>query len=182
MNSIAPAPPPRGRSTSAASSGCISPRRPSTTISSQPSPSATEKPRSASRSTRSSSTPPERSTASVYFKALDDAAFFAANSVVEDVFVLTTNFNIQLLRTVTEGTLIATGSPRQRNQEPAHRRCRAQRRPRPPRRTRNRELHEKPDQARGHSGIRRLVNSEFSILNFEFHRTRLASQRQNPAM
>ena len=46
----------------------------------------------------------------VYFKALDDAAFFAANSVVEDVFVLTTNFNIQLLRPVTEGTLIARGT------------------------------------------------------------------------
>ncbi len=45
----------------------------------------------------------------VYFKALDDASFFAANSVVEDVFVLTTNFNIQLLRPVTEGTLIANG-------------------------------------------------------------------------
>lgn len=47
---------------------------------------------------------------SVYFKALDDAAFFAANSVVEDVFVLTTNFNIHLLRPVTEGTLIAKGT------------------------------------------------------------------------
>jgi uncharacterized protein (TIGR00369 family) len=47
---------------------------------------------------------------SVYFKAMDDAAFFAANSVVEDVFVLTTNFNIQLLRPVTEGTLIARGT------------------------------------------------------------------------
>ena len=47
---------------------------------------------------------------SVYFKALDDAAFFAANSVVEDVFVLTTNFNIHLLRPVTEGMLIATGT------------------------------------------------------------------------
>ena len=47
---------------------------------------------------------------SVYFKALDDAAFFAANSVVEDVFVLTTNFNIQLLRPVTEGILIAKGT------------------------------------------------------------------------
>ena len=47
---------------------------------------------------------------SVYFKALDDAAFFAANSVVEDVFVLTTSFNIHLLRPVTEGTLIAKGT------------------------------------------------------------------------
>ena len=46
----------------------------------------------------------------VYFKAMDDAAFFAANSVVEDVFVLTTSFNIHLLRPVTEGTLIATGT------------------------------------------------------------------------
>jgi len=46
----------------------------------------------------------------VYFKALDDAAYFAANSVVEDVFVLTTNFNIQLLRPVTQGTLIAKGT------------------------------------------------------------------------
>ena len=47
---------------------------------------------------------------SVYFKALDDAAFFAANSVVEGVFVLTTSFNIHLLRPVTQGTLIATGT------------------------------------------------------------------------
>jgi len=47
---------------------------------------------------------------SVYFKAMDDAAFFAANSVVEDVFVLTTSFNIHLLRPVTEGTLIAKGT------------------------------------------------------------------------
>jgi uncharacterized protein (TIGR00369 family) len=47
---------------------------------------------------------------SVYFKAMDDAAFFAANSVVEDVFVLTTSFNIQLLRPVTEGTFIAKGT------------------------------------------------------------------------
>ena len=46
---------------------------------------------------------------SVYFKALDDAAFFAANSVVNDVFVLTVNFNLVLLRPVTEGTLTATG-------------------------------------------------------------------------
>jgi uncharacterized protein (TIGR00369 family) len=45
----------------------------------------------------------------VYFKAMDDAAFFAANSVVEDVFVLTTSFNLHLLRPVKEGTLIAKG-------------------------------------------------------------------------
>ena len=47
---------------------------------------------------------------SVYFKAMDDAAFFAANSLVPDVFVLTTGFNLHLLRPVTEGTLIARGT------------------------------------------------------------------------
>jgi uncharacterized protein (TIGR00369 family) len=47
---------------------------------------------------------------SVYFKALDDAAFFAANSLVEDVFVLTASFNLHLLRPITSGTMIATGT------------------------------------------------------------------------
>ncbi len=46
---------------------------------------------------------------SVYFKALDDAAFFAANSVIHAVFVLTVSFNIVLLSPVTRGTLVATG-------------------------------------------------------------------------
>lgn len=46
---------------------------------------------------------------SVYFKMLDDAAFFAVNSLVDDVFVLTTNFNIQLLRPVIFGELKAIG-------------------------------------------------------------------------
>jgi uncharacterized protein (TIGR00369 family) len=46
---------------------------------------------------------------SVYFKALDDAAFFAANSLVEDVFVLTVTFNVELLRPVSSGTLTAEG-------------------------------------------------------------------------
>jgi uncharacterized protein (TIGR00369 family) len=44
-----------------------------------------------------------------YFKALDDAAFFAVNSLVEDVFVLTVTFNIQLLRPIGEGRMIARG-------------------------------------------------------------------------
>jgi uncharacterized protein (TIGR00369 family) len=44
-----------------------------------------------------------------YFKLLDDAAFFASNSLVTDVFVLTSNFNIQLLRPVTSGILVAEG-------------------------------------------------------------------------
>jgi len=44
-----------------------------------------------------------------YFKALDDAAFFAVNSLVEDVFVLTVTFNIQLVRPISEGRMIAAG-------------------------------------------------------------------------
>lgn len=46
---------------------------------------------------------------SVYFKLLDDAAFFAANSVVVDVFLLTSGFHINLLRPVREGVLEAKG-------------------------------------------------------------------------
>jgi uncharacterized protein (TIGR00369 family) len=46
---------------------------------------------------------------SVYFKMLDDAAFFAVNSLVPEVFVLTTSFSIDLLRPVTSGTLTAKG-------------------------------------------------------------------------
>ncbi|HEV7241639.1 MAG TPA: PaaI family thioesterase [Thermoanaerobaculia bacterium] len=46
---------------------------------------------------------------SVYFKALDDAAFFAVNSLVPDVFVLTVTYNIYLTRPVSEGTLRASG-------------------------------------------------------------------------
>lgn len=47
---------------------------------------------------------------SVYFKALDDAAFFAANSLVEDVLVLTASFTIYLLAPVREGDLLARGT------------------------------------------------------------------------
>ena len=46
---------------------------------------------------------------SVYFKALDDAAFFAVNSLVEDTFVLTVSFNIYLTQPVSEGILRAEG-------------------------------------------------------------------------
>ncbi len=45
----------------------------------------------------------------VYFKMLDDAAFYAANSMVEDMFVLTTAFNILLTRPVKAGPLTAEG-------------------------------------------------------------------------
>ncbi len=46
---------------------------------------------------------------SVYFKMLDDAAFFAVNSIVEDVFVYTVSFNTQLLRPVSKGIIKAIG-------------------------------------------------------------------------
>ena len=46
---------------------------------------------------------------SVYFKMLDDAAFFAVNSIVIDVFVYTVSFNTQLLRPVSAGIIRSTG-------------------------------------------------------------------------
>ncbi len=45
-----------------------------------------------------------------YFKALDDAAFFAVNSLVDDVFVFTVSFNTYLVRPIVEGTMTSTGS------------------------------------------------------------------------
>src|SRR5689334_7260935 len=47
---------------------------------------------------------------SVYFKLLDDATFFAASSLVDDVFVLTASFNIYFLRPISEGVMTARGS------------------------------------------------------------------------
>ncbi len=44
-----------------------------------------------------------------YFKLLDDSAFFAANSLVEDVFVLTASFTVQFMRPVAEGPMVGTG-------------------------------------------------------------------------
>jgi uncharacterized protein (TIGR00369 family) len=46
---------------------------------------------------------------SVYFKALDDSAFFAANSLVTDVFVLTVTYNVYFTRPISEGVLKAFG-------------------------------------------------------------------------
>ena len=46
---------------------------------------------------------------SVFFKALDDAAFFAVNSLIEDAFVLTVSFTVHLMRPVSEGQLRARG-------------------------------------------------------------------------
>jgi len=46
---------------------------------------------------------------SIYFKLLDDAAFFAVNSIVKDVFVYTVSFNVQLLRPVSNGIIKSVG-------------------------------------------------------------------------
>jgi uncharacterized protein (TIGR00369 family) len=53
---------------------------------------------------------------SVYFKALDDAAFFAVNSLADDVFVLTVSFNVYLTRPISEGEMKATGRVVHRSQ------------------------------------------------------------------
>ena len=52
---------------------------------------------------------------SVYFKMLDDAAFFAANSLERKVLVLTTSFTTYLTRPVSSGTLRALGRVVNRN-------------------------------------------------------------------
>jgi uncharacterized protein (TIGR00369 family) len=44
-----------------------------------------------------------------YFKMLDDAAFYAANSLVTDRFLLTTAFNLLFTRPLREGPVIAEG-------------------------------------------------------------------------
>lgn len=44
-----------------------------------------------------------------YFKMLDDAAFYAANSLVTDRFLLTTAFNLLFTRPLKAGPVIAEG-------------------------------------------------------------------------
>lgn len=46
---------------------------------------------------------------SVYFKVLDDSAYFAAASLVRDCFLLTVSFNVYFTRPVTGGKLRAVG-------------------------------------------------------------------------
>lgn len=53
---------------------------------------------------------------SVYFKALDDSAFFAVNSLVMDVFVLTVSFSVYLLRPISSGEMRARGKVVHRSQ------------------------------------------------------------------
>ena len=45
----------------------------------------------------------------IYFKMLDDAAFYAANTMVTDRFLLTTSFNLHFTKPVREGEVVAEG-------------------------------------------------------------------------
>ncbi len=45
----------------------------------------------------------------IYFKMLDDAAFYAANSLVTDRFLLTTAFNLLFTAPITRGPVVAEG-------------------------------------------------------------------------
>jgi len=45
----------------------------------------------------------------IYFKMLDDAAFYAANTLVTDRFLLTTSFNLHFARPIRAGRVYAEG-------------------------------------------------------------------------
>ena len=45
----------------------------------------------------------------IYFKMLDDAAFYAANSLVTDRFLLTTAFNLHFTKPIRTGEVVAEG-------------------------------------------------------------------------
>ncbi|MDT9013571.1 PaaI family thioesterase [Novosphingobium sp. APW14] len=45
----------------------------------------------------------------IYFKMLDDAAFYAANTLITDRFLLTTAFNLHFTKPVRAGRVIAEG-------------------------------------------------------------------------
>lgn len=45
----------------------------------------------------------------IYFKMLDDAAFYAANTLVTDRFLLTTSFNLHFTKPVRVGEVVAEG-------------------------------------------------------------------------
>jgi uncharacterized protein (TIGR00369 family) len=45
----------------------------------------------------------------IYFKMLDDAAFYAANTMATDRFLLTTSFNLHFTKPVREGEVVAEG-------------------------------------------------------------------------
>lgn len=45
----------------------------------------------------------------IYFKMLDDAAFYAANTLVTDRFLLTTSFNMHFSKPIRGGEIVAEG-------------------------------------------------------------------------
>ncbi len=45
----------------------------------------------------------------IYFKMLDDAAFYAANTLATDRFLLTTSFNLHFTKPVRSGEVVAEG-------------------------------------------------------------------------
>lgn len=45
----------------------------------------------------------------IFFKMLDDAAFYACNSMLSDRFLLTTAFNLNLTRPLSSGPVVAEG-------------------------------------------------------------------------
>ena len=45
----------------------------------------------------------------LYFKMLDDAAFYAANSLISDRFLLTTAFNLHFTKPMRDGEAVAEG-------------------------------------------------------------------------
>lgn len=45
----------------------------------------------------------------IYFKMLDDAAFYAANTLITDRFLLTTAFNLHFTKPVRAGRVVAEG-------------------------------------------------------------------------
>ena len=45
----------------------------------------------------------------LYFKMLDDAAFYAANTLITDRFLLTTSFNLHFTRPLRGGEVVAEG-------------------------------------------------------------------------
>ena len=54
---------------------------------------------------------------SIYFKMLDDAAFFAVHSYVEDVFVFTTTFTTHMKRPFIKGMIYSEGRLRDQNEK-----------------------------------------------------------------
>jgi len=53
---------------------------------------------------------------SVYFKMLDDAGYFACQSVVTDLFLVTSSFNVHLLRPIFTGVIVAKGKVEHQSQ------------------------------------------------------------------